>query len=241
MKAVERWHSDRLGQHVGLVRWGTVGAPVLVFPTAGGDAEEIERFGLVDALGGLMAQGRVKVYSIDSLNGRAWLTGAGPGHSSWLQHRYAEMIDQEVIAAIRADCREPTIEIVAAGPSIGAFNAVSAVVRRPDAFRAAICMSGTYDLSGRLEGTWPEDFYLSSPLHFLPHHPEGPHLDLLRSRFVLLAHGSGAWEDPDESRRMAEVLGGRGIPNRVDDWGWDHPHDWGTWQAMLPHYLSQLT
>ncbi|CAN5576088.1 hypothetical protein BH11MYX1_BH11MYX1_21840 [soil metagenome] len=37
-KAVERWHSDRVQRPVTLARWGTVGRPVLFFPTAGGDA-----------------------------------------------------------------------------------------------------------------------------------------------------------------------------------------------------------
>jgi esterase/lipase superfamily enzyme len=51
VKAAERWFSDRLHREITLVRWGNYGAPVLIFPTAGGDAEEIERFGLVDACG----------------------------------------------------------------------------------------------------------------------------------------------------------------------------------------------
>ena len=50
MKAVERWRSERLEREVTLVRWGTVGRPVLLFPTAGGDAEEIERFHMIDVL-----------------------------------------------------------------------------------------------------------------------------------------------------------------------------------------------
>ena len=63
------------------MRWGTFGRPVLVFPSAGGDAEEIERFGLVDACGQLLAEGRVKLYSVDSVAGQAmidqgWLAGA---------------------------------------------------------------------------------------------------------------------------------------------------------------------
>jgi esterase/lipase superfamily enzyme len=36
------------------------------------------------------------------------------------------------------------------------------------------------------------------------------------------------------------VLGARGIPNRVDPWGPEWPHDWQTWRAMLPMYLDDL-
>ena len=45
-----RWYSSRLQEEVTLARWGEFGQPVLVFPTAGGDAEEIERFQLIRAL-----------------------------------------------------------------------------------------------------------------------------------------------------------------------------------------------
>ncbi|REK34011.1 MAG: hypothetical protein DWQ20_07180, partial [Actinobacteria bacterium] len=84
MKSVERWHSDRIDGTVTLVRWGEIGSPVLIFPTAGGDAEEIERFGLVSALGGLLGAGRIKVYSIDSVAGRSLLERRDPNHTAWL-------------------------------------------------------------------------------------------------------------------------------------------------------------
>jgi esterase/lipase superfamily enzyme len=40
---------------------------------------------------------------------------------------------------------------------------------------------------------------------------------------------------------MADVLGSRAIPNRVDAWGPEWDHDWPTWRAMLPRYLEELT
>ena len=43
MKQVSRWWSPRLECDVTVARWGHWGTPVLLFPTAGGDAEEIER------------------------------------------------------------------------------------------------------------------------------------------------------------------------------------------------------
>ena len=240
MKVVERWFSQRIQQSIAVARWGEVGAPVLVFPTAGGDCEEIERFGLVEALSGLLAAGRLKVYSVDSLAGRAWLTGAEPRHASWLQDAFQETIRHEVVPAVRTDCRDPGIEIISAGASIGAFHAVAVVCRYPDVFSKAIGMSGSYDLSPKLAGHWPDSFVRSSPIHFLPLLEEGPHLDRLRTRFVVLATGRGAWEDPGQSWAMAHALGERGIPNRVDLWSETHDHDWATWREMLPLYLDDL-
>ena len=74
----ERWFSDRLQQEITVMRWGSFGTPVLGFPSAGGDAGEIERHGLVDACGPLLAEGKVKLYSVDSVAGQAMVSKTGP-------------------------------------------------------------------------------------------------------------------------------------------------------------------
>lgn len=196
---------------------------------------------MIHVLGSLIEAGKIKVYSIDSVAGAAWLSESeAPLHCAWLQNRFDSAIYNEVVPAIRTDCRSADIEILAAGASIGAFNSVASVCRHPEVFRGAIAMSGTYDLTKWLDGQWSDDFYFSSPLHFLPGLGEGAHLQRLRRRFIVLPTGEGRWEDPHESWRMAEVLGSKGIPNRVDPWGPEWDHDWPTWREMLPKYLAEL-
>ena len=242
-KVVERWRSDRMQQDITLARWGHYGVPVLVFPTAGGDAEEVERHHLVGHLAGLVEDGRIKVYSCDSVAGKAMTAdngrGAGdPAYRCWLFNQFQQAVAHEVVPAIHADTGGPN-SVIVAGASIGAFNALALVCRYPDLFRAAVCMSGTYDIE-RFIGGFTDDLFFSSPMHFLPG-LEGPALDALRQRFVVLASGSGKWEDTSESWRAAGVLGEKGVPNRVDDWGPAYDHDWPTWWQMLPEYLEQLT
>ncbi|HEX2368664.1 MAG TPA: alpha/beta hydrolase-fold protein [Acidimicrobiia bacterium] len=222
-----------------MARWGSWGTPILVFPTAGGDAGEIERMGLIGALWGLIEGKRIKVYSCDSVAGRSWLVGADPRHSAWLQGQFDGFIHEELVPAIRADCSDRSIEIITAGASIGAFNAVASLCRHPWTFRAAIGMSGSYDLGPWLHGTWSDDVHYSSPIHFLPG-LEGEQLDQLRRRFVVLATGRGRWENPGQTWKMAHALGLKSIPNRVDLWGHEHDHDWPTWAQMLPLYLDDL-
>lgn len=240
-KEVYRWYSPNVEQDVQLARWGHFGVPVLLFPTAGGDAEEVERFHLIHALQPLLEGGRIKVYSTDSIAGKAWISGGHSGeYCSRLQNLFDTYIYEEVTPAIRRDCQSDTIEILTAGASIGAFNAVASVCRHPDAFKLAIAMSGTFDLSKYLDGRFNQDFYFSSPLHFLPG-LEGVILDLLRTRFILLPSGEGDYEDIGESWRLAHVLGAKRIPNRVDPWGRNYHHDWATWREMLPKYLNEYT
>jgi esterase/lipase superfamily enzyme len=241
MKQASRWFSERIEAPITLVRWGHWGAPVLLFPTAGGDAEECERMQMIDSLAPLVDAGRVKIYSLDSLAGRALAAKWGSeAHRCWLLNRFEEMVAAEIVPAIHADCGGPQ-PVIAAGASLGAFKAVAVLVRYPELFRAAVGMSGSYDLEALFGFHGTTDYYFAAPLSFLPNLGEGPQLDRLRHRFVILAYGQGRWEDPDVNWRMAGVLGAKGVPNRVDAWGPEWDHDWPTWRRMLPLYLDELT
>jgi esterase/lipase superfamily enzyme len=239
VKVTDRWFSSRLQQDIGIARWGHYGVPVLVFPTAGGDAEDVERHHLVAACGELMESGRVKLYSCDSVAGRAMVSRVGPpAYRQALLNRFHECIRHEVVPAIHTDVggEQP---IIATGASIGAFNALAVMCRFPDVFRATIGMSGTYRLERFYDGEYTDDLFVSSPLHFLPA-LDGPALETLQQRFAIFASGQGAWEDVGESWHAAHILGSKGIPNRVDAWGPEWDHEWPTWGRMLPQYLDEL-
>jgi esterase/lipase superfamily enzyme len=239
VKVTDRWYSDRLERDVSVARWGTYGTPVLLFPTAGGDAEEVERNGLIAHLQPLIDAGRAKVYSCDSVAGQQMVERAGSTDERYaLFNRFHQAVAEEVLPAVFSDSGGPQ-PVVTAGASIGAFNALAILCRYPHLVDAAVCMSGTYALEGFIGGPFTDDLFYSSPLHFLPG-LDGEALDTLRRRVVVLASGSGAWEDIGESWRVAEVLGSKGVPNRVDDWGPAYAHDWPTWYEMLPTYLDEL-
>jgi len=236
------WYSQRVRSTVTVARWGVTGQPILVLPTAGGDAEEIERMGVIKALEPLLSAGRIKIYSCDSVGGRVWFHKEGtPGHRMWMQDQFHAFIREEVAPAIRQDCRSNDIPIWTAGASIGAFHAAALVCRYPNVFTRALAMSGTFDLMRFIEVDTPsDDFRRASPLYFVPH-LAGPHLELLRERHICFATGEGKWENIGESWGLARVLGAKGIPNYVESWGKDVHHDWQTWRAMMPHYLSAWT
>jgi esterase/lipase superfamily enzyme len=234
-----RWRSDRMGREATLARWGHHGQPVLVFPTAGGDAEEIERWQMLRVLDPLIQAGRIKVYSCDSVAGQAWFAKEGsPAHRFWMTNQFHQYVKHEVVPAIKTDCHAD-VDIWATGASIGAFHAVASVCRFPNLFSKALAMSGTFNLMRFIEtDRYTEDWFVSSPLNFVPT-LEGPHLDALRRRFILFASGAGRAENMGETWAMANALGAKGIPNRVDPWGPDVHHDWMTWRAMLPKYLEE--
>jgi len=239
LKSVHRWHSSLLQTDTQIVCWGNYGIPLLLFPTAGGDAEEVERFYLIKLLAPFIHDGRLKVYSIDSVNGRTWVTHPSVAHRVWIQQQFDRHVREEVVPMIRRDCNAENIDIMTAGASIGAYNALVTICRHPDVFSRAICMSGTYDLQTFMDGEWYDAFHHQSPLLFVPGLADD-WLQQLKQRFVLLATGQGKHENPGETWRVAHALGGQQIPNRVDLWDPSWEHDWKTWREMLPKYVQEM-
>lgn len=236
-----RVRSEHLDREMTVAGWGHFGRPVLLFPTAGGDALECERFLLIQALSPLIESGRVKVYSTDSVAGEGWLSPtAPPASKSRLQARYDAYVVGELAPIIRADCGGGVDRVMVAGASIGAYNALNAAAKHPDCFDVAIAMSGTYAFDRWMDGHRDQDYYFNMPLLFLPNLGEGPQLDGLRKSFFLLATGTGRYEAPWETDWVAALLAQKGIPHRVEKWGPDAHHDWPTWRTMLPMFLDRL-
>ena len=102
-------------------------------------------------------------------------------------------------------------------------------------------MSGFFDLgTDYLHGYSDDNVYFNNPAWYLPQ-LEGHELHLLRTACkLLILTGQGAYEAPDASRRLSEVLHSKGIPHRLDLWGHDMPHDWPTWRKMLPYAIDLL-
>jgi esterase/lipase superfamily enzyme len=236
------WSSAHLSEPARLARWGHFGAPLLLFPSAGGDYEEVERFGLVQALSWLVDAGRIKVYSVDGLAVADWLRATlAPEECARRQALYDDFIHEEVVPRVRRDCQNDSLELLTAGASLGAFEAVSALTLHPEEFRVAIGLSGVYDLSGYLRGARSGDYNRSAPLSFLPGLIEGPRLQQLRQRRIVIITGEGNLELPDQSRQLAAVLEAKGIPHALRMLGPGRNHDWHSWRELLPPCVAEFT
>ena len=235
------WRSPELNREMPVAAWGDAGTPLLLFPTAGGDYLECERFLMLDKLRPLIEAGRIRVYACGSVSGEGWMeSDAHPAHKSWLQARFDAYLSRELVPWIRHDVNDPAARLIATGASLGAYNAVNAAAKHPDQFWLTIAMSGTFDFDRWMNGHVDDNYYFNQPMRYVPGVGEGPHMDWLRKSFFHIASGQGRWEAPWESRALGNVLGLRGIPNFVELWGHDVDHDWPTWRTMLPLFLNKF-
>lgn len=240
-RRIHGWYSPELGREMQVAAWGDGGKPVLLFPTAGGDFLEAERFLLLKVLQPLIDAGRVRVYACGSVSGEGWMNDdARPGHKAWLQARFDAYLSRELVPWIRHDVGDPDVRLIGTGASLGAYNAVNAALKHPDQFWLTVGMSGTYDFDRWMSGHIDDNYYFNQPFRYLPGMAEGSQLEWLRKSYFHIATGQGRWEAPWESVKLGQLMGQKGIPNYVDLWGHDVDHDWPTWRTMLPMFLDRF-
>ncbi len=239
---IDGWHSPILDKDMPIVSYGHWGHPVLLFPTAAADFLENERFGLVGAAGPMIEAGRVRIFSIDSINKLSWMDEGLPvPEKARRQALYARYVEEEVVPYIRGACQNPDLRVATAGASFGGFHAANTLFRRPDLFDAAIAMSGFCDLApDYLHGYSDDNVYFNNPAWYLPN-LEGHSLHLLRTSCQIhVLTGQGAYEAPHASRQLSELLHRKEIPHFLDVWGHDVDHDWPWWRKMLPYSIEMM-
>src|SRR5215211_1772270 len=72
-RVIESWHSPSLNREMQIVTYGHFGFPLLMFPTAAADFLEYERFYVIETIQEFIESGKVKVFSINSINREGWL------------------------------------------------------------------------------------------------------------------------------------------------------------------------
>lgn len=240
-RRIDKWHSPNLDKEMEIVAYGHYGFPLLLFPTAAADFLEYERFLLLEAIRGPVEAGKVKVFSINSINAESWLNKrVHPKFKGIRQQQYNAYVTDEVAPYIWKSCNQ-RLGIITAGASLGAFHAANQLFRRPDIFDGTIAMSGVYDIRKYYDshGYHDENIYLNNPMEFLPNLSDSHFLPMLQSKSrIYLLTGSGPYESPDASRSLSSLLWAKGIPHELDVWGYDMSHDWPTWRAMMEFYLE---
>ena len=223
-----------------IVVYGHYGFALLMFPTAAADYLEYERFKLIDSIGGFLGEGKIKAYSINSINMESWLNNnMHPAHKALRHQQYNRYVVEEVVPFIHQHSKG-LVPIITTGASLGAMHAANNFFRRPDIFSGTIAMSGSYDLKTYSKGYYDENVYFNSPIDYLPHWDDHFMLEKMRKGKIIIASGQGDYEDPNASRKLSDILHSKGVNHWLDLWGHDIKHEWSTWLRMLPYFLSKF-
>jgi esterase/lipase superfamily enzyme len=237
------WHSPNLGQDMALKVYGYFGKPVLVFPAQGGRFYEFEDFGMVAACAPFVESGRIKIFTVDSVDNQSWANAWAPPADRAQRHEdYDRYITGEVAPFIKQHCGGSDQKVLATGVSMGAYHAVNFFFRHPDVFDALIAISGLYRLNIFIGDYMDETVYFNTPLAYLPGLEDPWYLDRYRESEIIVAAGQGSWEDDmlRDTLELKRILEKKQVPALIDIWGYDVNHDWPWWRKMLPYFLDRL-
>lgn len=238
-REIHQWYSPALNKEMPIAVYGHYGYALLMIPTAAADYLEYERFELINTLSPFINEGKIKIFSVNSINTESWMNKQMEGaHKAIRQNQFNHYIYDEVIPFIKNMTSQDT-PIITCGASFGAFHSMNLFLKRPDLINGVIAMSGVYDLMEYTDGYYDEQVYFNSPMHYIPNLHDHETLEKIRRGKIIIATGSGSYEDPEANRRFSEVLHGKSIPHQLDIWGPDIHHDWSTWKKMLPQLVNR--
>jgi esterase/lipase superfamily enzyme len=235
------WDSPELAQWMSLRRYGHDGLPVVAFPPQDGSRTDFESFGMVASVAHLIDGGRLTIISVDSVDAQSWTNQSVPIAERVARHEaYDRYLASELVPWIAE--RTGRDRPWTTGCSMGAYHAVNAFFRHPDAFGGVVAISGLYQLRDFVGETDDPGVHRNSPLRFLPDLDDPWYLERYRTASICFVCGQGAWEDGmlADTRAMGDVLASKGIPAIIDVWGHDVNHDWPWWQRMLPYELERM-
>ena len=193
-----RWWSPRLNRDMELKVYGHWGKPFIVFPCSRGRYFDFEGMGMVAAIAGFITAGKIKLFTIDSLDAESWYNwGLPPAERNARHEAYDGYVTQEVAPFVRWHCNSPSERIMGTGCSMGAYHAVNACLKHPDLFEGTIALSGLYRLDRPEFGLSAADLpavYFNSPLAYLPALTDPWRLNWHRQSRIVVCVGQGAWE-----------------------------------------------
>lgn len=238
-----QWHSPNLGHNMELKVYGWHGKPLLVFPAQAGRFYDFENFGMIEAIAWFIESGKIKVFTVDSIDSQSWANWhAHPADRARRHEDYDRYITQEVAPFIHQHCGNHPQKFITTGCSMGGYHAGNFFFRHPDIFDGMICLSGLFQLKMFVGDYMDDNVYFNSPLAYLPNLNDDWHLSQYRQSQIIICAGQGAWEDEmrADAHTIKAVLDTKGVPAWVDFWGYDVNHDWSWWRKQLPYFLGQI-
>src|SRR5204863_3720582 len=132
------WHSPALSKEMLIAVYGYYGFALLLVPTASADYLEYERFQLIDTLQPYIEAGKVKIFSINSINNESWLNNhMDPRHKSIRHQQFNDYVFNEVVPFMRSETDQET-PIITCGASFGALHSMNLFLKRPDIINGVV-------------------------------------------------------------------------------------------------------
>ncbi len=99
------WWSRHLARAMALKVYGHWGVPYIVFPCSRGRFFDYEGMGMIAAVEGFIQAGKIKLFTVDSIDAESWYDFSVPPAARNARHEaYDRYVVEEVVPFIRDHC-----------------------------------------------------------------------------------------------------------------------------------------
>jgi len=242
-----RWYSPELNRDMEMKVYGHAGRPVLFIPCQDGRFFDFENFKMTDTWAPWIERGEVMVFSIDTMDLETWSNKTGDPrwrierHEQWMRYIVNEVAPFIQQMANERNGWDGIPGIISFGCSLGATHAANLFFRYPEIFTGTLALSGIYNASYGWDGYMDQDVYNNSPVDYLAGMSwDHPYIEKYRNNRGIICVGQGAWEMPETTRRVAEIVAEKNMGVWVDFWGHDVAHDWDWWYKQVLYFVPHL-
>ena len=242
-----KWYSPELNRDMEMKVYGHAGRPVLFIPCQDGRFFDFENFKMTDTWAPWIERGEVMVFSIDTMDLETWSNKTGDPrwrierHEQWMRYIVNEVAPFIQQMANERNGWDGIPGIISFGCSLGATHAANLFFRYPEIFTGTLALSGIYNASYGWDGYMDQDVYNNSPVDYLAGMSwDHPYIEKYRNNRGIICVGQGAWEMPETTRRVAEIVAEKNMGVWVDFWGHDVAHDWDWWYKQVPYFVPHL-
>jgi esterase/lipase superfamily enzyme len=236
-----KWHSPALDREMELLVFGHAGPQVLVFPTRKQRFFEYEDHGMIHAVRRTLAEGKLQLICIDSIDGESLYCFDKSPDSRIQRHLAYERYIMSEVLPFSAKLN-PRATLTAHGCSFGAYHAMTIALRHPDRFARVVAFSGRYDLTldagdfhTLFHGYYDDALLEITPSHFLPKLTDARLLKKIRELRFTLVCGE---DDPFfiNNQELAATFTAKKIKHEFHAWV-GNAHRFRYWRQMLRIYL----
>ncbi len=242
----EKAYSPALGRDMEYKIYGHAGHPVLFIPCQDGRFFDFENFKMTEIWAPWIESGQVMVCAVDTLDLETYSATYEAfwrirRHESWVRYLTEELLPAFQEIAREANGLDTLPRVLSFGCSLGATHAANLYFRFPHLFDSLMALSGIYSTQYGFGDYMDELVYLNSPVDYLGNLPaDHPYIQSYQGQKAVICCGQGAWEQPETTHRIKELLDAKGIPAWVDIWGNDVNHDWDWWYKQVAYFLPWI-
>jgi len=242
-----KFYSNCLNREMECKVYGHAGKPCLFIPCQDGRFVDFENFHMIDTWAQWIEEGKVMVFSIDTIDLESWSDKNGDGgHRTYMHEQWVHYIVDEFVPFMYDMCamRNSGADfggIFVFGSSMGANHSANLFLRFPYIFDSCLAMAGIYRSDMFFGNYCDSRLYENSPEMYLANmQPDHPYVEMYNRNRGVICGGQGAWEEPDTARWLKTQFDRLGANVMVDLWGYDVNHDWPWWYKMVEYHVPRI-